>query len=141
MNTQIREIENLKDAFVKLDTDSERSAFVAKIKLDFDNKTESEQETFLEAFELSAKEACSRADSVIQYLEIKMKLADILEIVSMDYIAEHYFQQTGDWFLQRLNGYPEKGIPLTFTAAEIKKLSIALEDISKRLSEAARSIA
>lgn len=141
MNTGIKEIENLKATFVKLETDFERTAFIAQIKQDFDSRTESEQDIFLRAFEASAEEAINRAESVIHYLEIKMKLADVLDIVSMDYIAEHYFQRTEDWFSQRLNGYPENGVPLTFTAEEIKTLSAALEDISRRLSEAARFIA
>lgn len=140
MDTKI-EIEQLKEAFVTLDTDQERAAFMKKMKLNFDSKTDSEQEMFILAFEQSAKEACERAETVIQDLEIKLKLSGILDIISMSYIAKKYFNKTKSWFSQRLNGHLVNGVPASFSTEEIKILSFALEDISKQLSQTARSIA
>ncbi|MDF9831555.1 DUF5053 domain-containing protein [Parabacteroides sp. PF5-6] len=140
MNTRI-EIEQLKEAFVALETDQERAEFMKQMKLSFDNKTDSEQGMFIIAFEQSAKEACERADTVIQDIEIKIKLSGILDIISMSYIAKKYFNKTKSWFSQRLNGHLVNGVPASFSAEELKILSFALEDISQQLSKTARSIA
>jgi len=69
----IKEIEELKNAFVKLDNELERNAFMEKMKQSFDNKTESEKNAFIIAFGQSAEEACFRADSFIHEIESNLQ--------------------------------------------------------------------
>ncbi|MDH6341465.1 carboxypeptidase C (cathepsin A) [Parabacteroides sp. PFB2-12] len=134
-------IEKLKEQFVALDSEADRNAFMDKMKAEYDQKSLEEKTVFIAAFEQSAREACEKADAVIHYVDIRLKLADILEFVSMSYIARHYFNKTKAWFSQRLNGHLVNGIPATFTPGELKTLSDALSDISRRIKDTARSIA
>lgn len=135
------EIERLKKEFVRLDNDADRNLFMEKMKQDYDRKSESEKEAFAAAFEQSAEEACKKSEAVVQYVDVRLKMGDILDIVSMSYIAQHYFHKTKSWFSQRLNGHMVNGAPATFTPEELKILSAALDDISRRINETARSIA
>ncbi len=66
---------------------------------------------------------------------IKQKLAPILPMISTAYIAKNYFGKTASWFSQRLNGSIVNGKPAAFSEDEIRKLSTALSDISRKLAE------
>ena len=135
------EIEKLKAEFVSLDTEEQIKVFDKKIKAIYTAKTEAEKEEFSQAFTESALEAIDRADKVYNYVNVKMNLKDILDIVSMSYIAENYFHKSRAWFSQRLNGHIVNGVPVSFTSDELKILSSALDDISKKLQDASRAIA
>ena len=135
------EIEKLKSEFITLNTEEEISEFRKKIKSGFEDKTEAEKEEFCQAFTESALEAIDRADKVYNYVNVKMNLKGILDIVSMSYIAENYFHKSRAWFSQRLNGHIVNGAPVSFTSDELKILSSALDDISKKLQDASRAIA
>ena len=135
------ELEQLKSEFMDLNTDTEISSFKKKIDENWEKKTDAEKEEFCEAFVESANEAINRADKVYNYVNVKLKLSKILEIVSISYIAETYFKKSRSWFSQRLNGHFINGIPVSFTDSEIKTLSDALDDISSVIKNTARSIA
>jgi hypothetical protein len=134
------ELNRLKAEFMQLDTESEIKEFKKKISENWENKTDAEKDEFCNVFVQSANEAIERADKVYNYVNIKLKLADILNIVSISYIAETYFKKSRSWFSQRLNGHLINGIPASFTDSEIKILSGALDDISLRIKNTARSI-
>ena len=134
-------IEQLKTEFFNLNTDTEITSFKRKIKENWEKKTDTEKEQFCETFVESANEAISRADKIYNYVNIKLKLSDILEIVSISYIAETYFKKSRSWFSQRLNGHLVNGVPVSFTDNEIKILSFALDDISDKIKNTARLIA
>jgi len=135
------ELEQLKAEFFNLNTDTEITSFKKKIKENWKTKTDTEKEQFCETFVESANEAISRADKIYNYVNIKLKLSDILEIVSISYIAETYFKKSRSWFSQRLNGHLVNGVPVSFTDNEIKILSFALDDISDKIKNTARLIA
>ena len=135
------ELEQLKAEFFNLNTDTEITSFKKKINENWRKKTDTEKEQFCEAFVESANEAISRADKVYNYVNVKLKLSDILEIISISYIAETYFKKSRSWFSQRLNGHLVNGIPVSFTDSEIKILSNALNDISDKIKDTARLIA
>jgi hypothetical protein len=134
------ELDRLKAEFMQLDTESEMKEFKNKISENWKSKTDAEKDAFCNVFVQSANEAIERADKVYNYVNIKLKLADILNIVSLSYIAETYFKKSRSWFSQRLNGHLINGIPVSFTDSEIKILSGALDDISLRIKNTARSI-
>jgi methionyl-tRNA synthetase len=135
------ELEQLKSEFMNLNNEAEISSFKKKINENWRKKTDAEKEEFCEAFVGSVNEAVSRADKVYNYVNVKLKLSKILDIVSISYIAETYFKKSRSWFSQRLNGHLVNGIPVSFTDGEIKILSDALDDISNIIKNTARSIA
>ena len=135
------EIEALKSEFMKLNTDEEINNFQEKVKKNWSKKNDAEKDMFCSDFVDSANKAMERADKVYNYVNVKLKLADILDIVSITYIAETYFKKSRSWFSQRLNGHLVNGIPVAFTDNEIKTLSDALDDISIRIKNTACSIA
>jgi len=66
-------------------------------------------------------------------VSIKMKLAEISNIVSISYIAKTYFNKSRQWFYQRLNGNIVNGKSANFTSEELKTLDFALKDISNKI--------
>jgi hypothetical protein len=141
MSDTKNELERLKEEFGALKTEDELKAFDERIRAFYASKTEEEKESFAKAFEENATAECENAQKVYDYLNIRIKLANILDIVSMSYLAENYFHKSKSWFSQRLNGHTVNSAPVTFTEDELKILSYALSDISKKIDETARSIA
>ncbi|MDR1370459.1 MAG: DUF5053 domain-containing protein [Dysgonamonadaceae bacterium] len=135
------EIEKLKSEFLALKTESEIKGFKEKFKKRWSEKTDKEKDEFCSEFNESTQEKIFRAEKIYSYINVRLKLADILDIVSVSYIAERYFKKSRSWFSQRLNGNLVNGVPVTFNENEIKKLSKALDDISLRIKNTARSIA
>ena len=135
------ELDRLKAGFMQLNTEEEIREFKVKISDNWKIKTDSEKDEFCKAFVESANEAMSRADKIYNYVNVKLKLSKILEIISITYISETYFKKSRSWFSQRLNGHLVNGIPVSFTDSEIKTLSDALNDISNTIKNTARSIA
>ncbi|MDR1983923.1 MAG: DUF5053 domain-containing protein, partial [Prevotellaceae bacterium] len=107
----------------------------------FNQKSESEKEAFCRAFEEGAEEAINRADALINYVNVKRNLQEILNIMPISYISETYFKRSRSWLSQRLNGNLVNGLPVSLTPNELKILSDALNDISDKIKTAARSIA
>lgn len=65
--------------------------------------------------------------------EIRRKLGKIPDMVSMSYIASHYFGKSRTWLYQRINGNIIHGKPAQFTKDELEKLNDALKDIGQEL--------
>ncbi|MBD9179244.1 MAG: DUF5053 domain-containing protein [Odoribacter splanchnicus] len=65
--------------------------------------------------------------------EIRRKLGKITDMVSMSYIASHYFGKTRTWLYQRINGNLINGKPAQFTKEEIERLNEALKEIGREL--------
>jgi hypothetical protein len=134
------EIEKLKAEFVSLNTNEEKQIFDKKIRNNYASKSEKEKTEFANAFVESAKEECEKAEQLYNAINIKLKLANILDVVSMSYIAENYFHKSKAWFSQRLNGHRINGNPATFNSNELGILSNALNDIGNKVKNTARSI-
>ena len=51
----------------------------------------------------------------IDHVAIKMQLADISDMITLSYIAQHYFKKTKAWLSQRVNAHAVNGKPAQFT--------------------------
>ncbi len=73
-------------------------------------------------------------------INMKEKLAEIQEVISLSYIAKHYFGKDKSWLYQRINGTLVNGKPAAFTNQELAILSDALRDISAKIAATSGSI-
>ncbi|MGV8095977.1 MAG: DUF5053 domain-containing protein [Mangrovibacterium sp.] len=135
-----KEIEKLKAEFVSLETEKQRQEFSKRFRHIVESKTETERKAYAKAFAESAADEIKRADALLGYTELRLKLEPIMEVVSLSYIAKTYFRKSRSWLSQRLNGHLVNGIPASFTSDELKTLSDALFDIGSRVQKTAHSI-
>ena len=61
--------------------------------------------------------------------EIRKELGDAPEMLSMSYIAGHYFGKSRTWLYQHINGNKVNCKPLYLTRTERKQLQEALQDV------------
>ena len=73
-------------------------------------------------------------------INMKELLGDIGEIISMSYIAKHYFQKDRTWLYHRINGTVINGCKSAFTDDELKTFRFALEEIGAKISGLSVSI-
>lgn len=66
-------------------------------------------------------------------LTIKKQVKEVSEIVSLKYIAQHYFGKSAAWLSQRINGSPVRGKIYHLKDSELQILNYALQDIGKKL--------
>ena len=64
---------------------------------------------------------------------VRRQMEEVLPILSVSYLAKHYFGKSASWFYQRLNGNKVNGKIASFTREEIEILNEALQDISKKV--------
>ena len=107
-------------------------------------QTEEEKETIRQEMmklqEENPEEYQSALEGLIQEtakecetLRMADKLGEMTKIVSMSYIAKHYFGKTRSWIAHKLNGNSINGKKSDFTDAEVQTLKFALRDISEKL--------
>jgi hypothetical protein len=84
-----------------------------------------------------AEEIGRELDDAIAYsrrvLTVKEQLKEVSEIVSMKYIAEHYFNKSAAWLSQRINGTAVRGQVYGLKEKDIETLNYALHDIGQKL--------
>jgi hypothetical protein len=73
-------------------------------------------------------------------IDVKSDLGELRDVLSLSYIAQHYFQRDRSWLAQRINGNIVNGKPCSFTDDELDILKFALNDIKNKLSETILSI-
>lgn len=81
-------------------------------------------------------ERLAGTDKRIDELEertVKMQMQEVSEMISLSYLARHYFNKSRSWLYQRLNGNTVNGKPARFTEEELTTLNNALKDISEKL--------
>ena len=139
--TAREEIEKLKREFVSLKTEEERQAFDVKFRTHIAEKTEDEKKDFADAFVDAARVDVKRINEFCNEVTIRMKLDEILGVVSTAYIAREYFHKSKSWFSQKLNANIKNGRASQFTEEELHALSYALYDISDKIKNTARLIA
>lgn len=66
--------------------------------------------------------------------DIKKEIEDILQVVSLSYIAKEYFGKDRTWLYKKING------SLAFTEDELKILAMALKNIGNRFLDTSASI-
>lgn len=86
-------------------------------------------EEYQSALETLIKETSKEVET----LTMAEKLGEVTKIVSMAYIAQHYFGKTRSWLAHKLNENTVNGKKAGFTSGEIETLKFALSDISKKL--------
>lgn len=69
----------------------------------------------------------------IKELSVRVQIENVAEMISLAYIARHYFSKSRSWLMQRINGYTVNGKKATFTTDELETLNRALQDVSKRI--------
>jgi len=137
----IEEIEKLRREYFSLNTEEQKKKFDTKFRKNLSSKSEEDKKIFADAFIQKAKNASNEANNLCDAIDIRLKLGKVLDMVSMSYIAQNYFNKSKSWFSQRMNGHLVNGSPVYFTKEELLTLSTALDDISKQINETARSIA
>lgn len=140
MNARL-EIDKLKKEFVSLKTEEERLAFDSKFRNHIASKNENEKKEFADAFIDSAREQVAKTNRFCDEVTIRLKLEEILGVISMAYIAREYFHKSKAWFSQKLNGNIKNGVVSSFSDEELKILHFALEDIVEKIKNTARLIA
>ncbi|MDR1097597.1 MAG: DUF5053 domain-containing protein [Tannerella sp.] len=135
------ELEKLKKEFVSLNTEAERKAFDVKFRNHIASGTADEKHAFAEAFVENGKAEAKRIREFCEETKVKIKLQEILGVVSMAYIAREYFHKSKYWFSQKLNGNLKNGVACSFTEDEMKILASALRDISAKIQSTASLIA
>jgi hypothetical protein len=74
-------------------------------------------------------------------ISIRKSLEDVLPFISISEFARTYFNKSVSWLHQRVGGYEVHGKIVSFTDEELKILSNALKDVSKKLADAAIKVA
>jgi len=137
-----KEIQEFKKEFASLKnaTQEEKERFDARFKMYINEKSPEEKKELSRAFFESAKEEKERAKNLATYVDMRLKLEKVLNIVSMAYISENYFNKSRSWFNHRLNNSKVNGVPVSFNENEVKTLSFALDDIGTKMKDTARLI-
>ena len=140
--TYKEEIQKFKKEFASLKnaTPEEKEEFDSRFKKYIREKSAEEKKELSRAFFESAKEEKERAKSLATYVDIRLKLEKVLDIVSMAYISKNYFYKSRSWFNHRLNNSKINGVPVSFNEEELKTLSFALDDIGTKMKDTARLI-
>ncbi len=69
-----------------------------------------------------------------------IQLAEIIETVSLPYIAKKYFNKSRSWLHQHSNADIVNNKPAQFTIDEIKTFNFALKGISEKISSTSISL-
>lgn len=125
----VLDLETLREEYRKATNPQKKEEFKAMIKQLIKEQTQDEMISSIEAI-----------DDRISDLKRIVELGDIVDMVSMSYIAKRYFNKSRSWLYQRLNGNVIHGKPAQLTEAERKTLAYALEDMSRLFKEKSLSI-
>lgn len=72
--------------------------------------------------------------------DMKVRMRDILMIVSWRELSKHYFGKSSSWFYHKMDGIDGNGGEGGFTAKEAEQMREALFDLSNRIRMAAEKI-
>lgn len=137
------DIQEFKKEFASLKNASkeEKEAFDTRFKEYIREKSPGEKKELSRAFFEAAKAEKERAKNLAVYVDVRLKLENVLNIVSMAYISKTYFHKSRSWFNHRLNNSNVNGLPASFNDSELKILSFALDDIGTIMKDTSRLIA
>lgn len=123
--TTREQFEALKGREIAARSAEERTAIITEL----DRLSAEDPRAFEEAVLASVRQTLADA----KQLRMKEQLNEISQIVSMSYIAKHYFNKTKSWLSQRVNELNVNGKPAKFTQEEIDTLNAAFKDISDKI--------
>ena len=89
-----REINNLLNEFLQLETDEQRRQFQGKIAHTLSGKTEEEKREFAEILSNKAQQTIDQSQALIDEYDFKQALKDIVPAITWSYIAEEYFNKS-----------------------------------------------
>ena len=126
-----KRIQDLQDA----KTEEEKGNITAAIKKEYDSLSASEQEFVQKEFSKSLDETLEETAESLKKIDIAIELLEISKYVSISRIANDYFGKSGEWLYQRIKGYKVNRKQAQFTPDDKRKLSMALQDISRKAHE------
>lgn len=124
-------LKKLKEKFRGLETEEQREEFIKNTVDKLDGMNVEEFERLTDAVEEDLKDMNAKADEIL----VREKMESILPMISVSYLAKHYFGKSSSWLYQRINGNKVHGKPAKFTARELDKLRHALREISQNIAE------
>lgn len=89
--------------------------------------------------ELMAERRAKRGEKRTD-INVKALIGDVGDVVSMSYIAKHYFKKDRTWLYHRINGTIINGSKSAFTDDELKIFRFALDEIGAKISGLSVSI-
>lgn len=96
------------------------------------NKAE-KQKLEIEFFDSLERNIGKKITSLQKEVELKIKMKELSEIVSLSYIARVYFGKTKGWLYHRINGNVINGKRASLSYEQKQHLANALKDISKKI--------
>lgn len=72
--------------------------------------------------------------------DVKIRLNDILVLISWREVARKYFGKSSSWLYHKLDGIKGDGSEGGFTPSEAKQLKEALNNLAERIKTAADSL-
>ena len=123
------DIERLKERFVNATTEAEIEAIDTEMRDIADKDIDGFSEGILECI----KDTNKKADELL----LRSKLESVLPFISVSALVKTYFKKSPQWFYQRLNGSIVNGKPVKFNETELNTLANALNDIGKKMTQAA----
>lgn len=124
-------LKKMKEKFRGLETEEQREEFIKNTVDKLDGMNVEEFERLTDAVEEDLKDMNAKADEIL----VREKMESILPMISVSYLAKHYFGKSSSWLYQRINGNKVHGKPAKFTAHELDKLRHALREISQNIAE------
>jgi len=113
----------------------EKERISEEIRLRFSALSESDKEKVREEFSAELNDTLKEADELMRRTDAALAVSEIAKYVSLSKIANDYFGKSKEWLYQRIKGYLVNGKPAAFTEEERKRLSAALEDVSRKVHE------
>jgi hypothetical protein len=123
--TTKEKFEKLKELDINAKSEVERE----KINVEMEQLADSDPK----GFEAAVMESAKQTLTDIKTLKIKEQMAQVTDIISMNYIAKTYFNKSKSWLSQRMNELDVNGKPAKFLPDEIDTLNFAFKDISKKI--------
>ena len=123
-------LKKMKEKFRGLETEEQREEFIKNTADKLDGMNVEEFERLTDAVEGDLKDMNVRAEEI----RVREKMEVILPMISVSYLAKHYFGKSSSWLYQRINGNKVHGKPAKFTTQELDKLKHALKEISQNIA-------
>lgn len=123
-------LKKMKEKFRGLETEEQREEFIKNTADKLDGMNVVEFERLTDAVEEDLKDMNVRAEEI----RVREKMEVILPMISVSYLAKHYFGKSSSWLYQRINGNKVHGKPAKFTTQELDKLKHALKEISQNIA-------
>ena len=133
------EIKALYEEFFTLSTEEERKVHDAKFAAYMKTVPLSKRkEAGIILREIMTERKNRRSPKV--EINVKDKLKDIQDVISLSYIAKEFFGKDRTWLYHRINGTLINGKPAAFTEDELKVFSAARKTIGSRFIDTSASI-